>query len=88
MLGNVTFPVVVFTKIDKQDSSQLAGIYRNAGLTVFEVNNMSGEGENAQVNWEKIFYERQLEKFLCYDSKILTDLFKLLKLSFAKFFPK
>jgi len=42
-------------------------------------NNMSGEGENAQVNWEKIFYERQLEKFLCYDSKILTDLFKLLK---------
>lgn len=39
-------PVVVFTKIDKQDSSQLAGIYRNAGLTVFEVNNMSGEGSD------------------------------------------
>ena len=39
-------PVVVFTKIDKQDSSQLAGIYRNAGLTVCEVNNMSGEGSD------------------------------------------
>ncbi len=37
-------PVVVFTKIDKQDSSQYAEIYRKAGLTVFEVNNMTGEG--------------------------------------------
>ncbi len=37
-------PVVVFTKIDKQDSAQLAAIYRNAGLTVFEVNNITGEG--------------------------------------------
>lgn len=39
-------PVVVFTKIDKQDSSKLANLYRNAGLTVFEVNNMTGEGSN------------------------------------------
>ncbi len=39
-------PIVVFTKIDKQDSSKYAEIYYNAGLTVFEVNNMTGEGSD------------------------------------------
>ena len=39
-------PIVVFTKIDKQDSSELAKIYRDAGLTVFEVNNITGEGSD------------------------------------------
>jgi len=48
-------------------------------------NDLSSEGENSSVNWEKILYERQLEKFLCYDSKILTDLFKLLKQQDCKF---
>lgn len=48
-------------------------------------NDLSGEGVNSQVNWERILYERDLEKFLCYDSKILTDLFKLLKQQKCKF---
>ena len=39
-------PIVVFTKIDKQDSSKYAETYNNAGLTVFEVNNMTGEGSD------------------------------------------
>ena len=37
-------PIVVFTKIDKQDSSEIAGIYRDAGISVYEVNNITGEG--------------------------------------------
>lgn len=48
-------------------------------------NDMAGEGENSQVNWEKIFYSRDLEKFLCYDSNTLTNLFKLLKEQKCKF---
>lgn len=43
---NIT-PVVVFTKIDKQDSAELAKIYNCAGLKVFEVNNLTGEGSRA-----------------------------------------
>lgn len=37
-------PVVVFTKIDKQESKELSEIYRGAGITVFEVDNVTGEG--------------------------------------------
>lgn len=37
-------PIVVFTKIDKQDCSEFSKIYRQAGITVFEVNNNNGEG--------------------------------------------
>lgn len=48
-------------------------------------NDMAGEGQNSQVNWEKIFYSRDLEKFLCYDSNTLTNLFKLLKEQKCKF---
>ena len=48
-------------------------------------NDMAGEGQNSQINWEKILYERKLENFLCYDSKILTDLFSLLKQQDCKF---
>lgn len=48
-------------------------------------NDMAGEGENSQVNWEKIFYSRDLEKFLYYDSNTLTNLFKLLKEQKCKF---
>ena len=52
-------PVVVFTKIDKQDSSVLAKLYRDAGLTVFEVNNMTGEGSEEV----KSFLEGKLSAF-------------------------
>ena len=52
-------PVVVFTKIDKQDSSDLAKLYRDAGLTVFEVNNLTGEGSEEV----KAFLEGKLSAF-------------------------
>ena len=52
-------PVVVFTKIDKQDSSELAKLYRDAGLTVFEVNNLTGEGSEEV----KAFLEGKLSAF-------------------------
>lgn len=52
-------PVVVFTKIDKQDSSDLAKLYRDAGLTVFEVNNLTGEGSEKV----KAFLEGKLSAF-------------------------
>lgn len=52
-------PVVVFTKIDKQDSSGLAKLYRDAGLTVFEVNNLTGEGSEEV----KAFLEGKLSAF-------------------------
>ncbi len=48
-------------------------------------NDKAGEGNNSQVNWEKILYERQLENFLCYDSTTLLNLFKLLKQQKCKF---
>jgi len=37
-------PIIVFTKIDKQDCGEFSEIYRRAGIEVFEVNNKSGEG--------------------------------------------
>lgn len=37
-------PIIVFTKIDKQDSGEFSEIYRRVGIEVFEVNNKSGEG--------------------------------------------
>lgn len=37
-------PVVVFTKVDKRPSEELAEIYRNAGIKVFECDNITGEG--------------------------------------------
>lgn len=52
-------PVVVFTKIDKQDSTDLAKLYRDAGLTVFEVNNLTGEGSEEV----KAFLEGKLSAF-------------------------
>ena len=52
-------PIVVFTKIDKQDSSELAKIYRDAGLTVFEVNNITGEGSEDV----KAFLEGKMSAF-------------------------
>ncbi len=52
-------PIVVFTKIDKQDSSQYAQIYTKAGLTVFEVNNITGEGSDSV----KSFLQGKLSAF-------------------------
>lgn len=52
-------PVVVFTKIDKQDGSKYAKIYRDAGLTVFEVNNVTGEGSGEV----KAFLQGKLSAF-------------------------
>lgn len=43
-------PIIVFTKIDKRDSGELAEIYRRAGIEVFEVNNNSGEGSECVKN--------------------------------------
>ena len=37
-------PVVVFTKIDKQSSDEYTSIYKNAGIQVYEVNNITGQG--------------------------------------------
>ena len=37
-------PIVVFTKVDKQDCKELADIYRKCGISVFEVDNTTGEG--------------------------------------------
>ncbi len=37
-------PVVVFTKVDKQSGTELAEIYRSAGIDVFECDNVTGEG--------------------------------------------
>ncbi len=52
-------PAVVFTKIDKQDSSALAGIYRKAGIEVFEVNNITSEGSAGL----KAFLEGKMSAF-------------------------
>ena len=40
-------PAVVFTKIDKQDFSQYLEIYQKAGIPVFPVDNITGEGSAA-----------------------------------------
>ena len=37
-------PIVVFTKVDKRSSEELSEVYKKAGIEVFEVNNMTGEG--------------------------------------------
>lgn len=39
-------PLVVFTKIDKQDCSDISQIYRKTGITVFEVDNTTGQGSD------------------------------------------
>lgn len=39
-------PVVVFTKTDKQDPTELVRIYRKAGIKVISVNNVTGEGSD------------------------------------------
>lgn len=39
-------PIVVFTKIDKQECGEFLEIYRNAGIDAFEVDNTTGRGSN------------------------------------------
>lgn len=52
-------PIVVFTKVDKRPSSELADIYRKAGITVFECDNTTGEGSDEV----KAFLQGKLSAF-------------------------
>ena len=40
-------PIIVFTKVDKQDCNEIAEIYKKAGITFFTVNNTTGEGSDS-----------------------------------------
>ena len=40
-------PIIVFTKIDKQSSKEYSDIYKKAGIQVYEVDNVSGDGAQA-----------------------------------------
>lgn len=42
---NIT-PVIVFTKVDKQDISEYLGIYRQAGIKAIAVDNLTGAGSD------------------------------------------
>ena len=39
-------PVIVFTKIDKNDAGALADVYRSCGFDVYEIDNTTGEGSD------------------------------------------
>ncbi|WP_028509967.1 ribosome small subunit-dependent GTPase A [Ruminococcus sp. NK3A76] len=39
-------PVIVFTKIDRTQPGELAGIYRQCGFDVYEIDNTTGEGSD------------------------------------------
>ncbi len=74
-------PMLVFTKIDKQDCSKYTDIYSPSGIPVFAVDNTTGEGSEAV----KSFLQGKLSAFTgntgVGKSSLLNNIFPELKLA-------